>query len=1059
MSTFKIYGSSAGSGKTFTLAKTYLSLLLKEEDPRYFKHVLAVTFTNDAAAEMKERILSTLKEISGPESERSGKAETMLQAIREDLGGIEIIELQKRAKAVFDQILEHYADFNVKTIDSFVNQLATSFSRDLGLPYNYEVVLDKDPLLLEATERVFEKIGLPEFDHITKMVQKFAEEEADDGKNWQNILPNLADFAGNLFDDQYFNLIQKNEGLNYKDYQKVSKSISAYLAQTKNTVVNLGNEGLQFIEDNGLSVDHFTSKKSGFPSVFLKAQKAELIEKVASENKSVQAAIVEGKWYTQSQPAGIQAAIDQIAPALIERYQQLTEFIEAERPKYILLKEIKRSLNNLALLGEVYQELGKVLEENNQAFITDFNRRIQQVITNEPVPFIYERLGEKYNHILIDEFQDTSDIQYFNILPLIENSLSKDYFNMVVGDPKQSIYRFRGGKVELMLHLLGKKNEELKANPMLSEHQQQSIDYTNSFLSLENLSKNYRSKEEIIAFNKDFFERITSTDDNSMISEAFANAAQETHAGTQKGGHVEIVVNTEKEVDSEVWYQQEIEGKIEEALADGYALGDIAVLTRRKKNEATVVANNLVKKGYPVISADSLLLSKNVSVVMLISLLKAYNDEAYTNEAFVQYFRYKKEPFPIKLPDQTLWQFLNSKGHEVDLHLMSAFGIYQLAESLASKLGLFEDHASLPYLFALFDLIQTQVKQKGNSLNDFLHYWDQNGKNASVSIKKEDAITVTTIHKSKGLEYPVVIVPYCNWSTNMISTNKVWVNLEDIDWPELETTEGRLLAGQTGSKKDLDVTPIGPQIQNEKDFVKLEALNVLYVAFTRPVDRLYVLSHGTKNNTVGQYLTSYLPEDNSDEVKRTIVYQGSNNQVIKQKDSSESTILVKEINSRENLGNLKIKSSTEKLFNEQNQRDRGNLIHTLFSEIKMAEDLDQALRQLQFSGLIKESEKAELKSDALNLLNDERLKHLFEGNIQVENERDILVKNEDFSRPDRVVYEGEKVTILDYKTGQKRKSHLYQIKKYGELYREMGYEDIEMLLVYLNPTEVIPVRF
>lgn len=1060
MSVLKIYGSSAGSGKTFTLARTYLSLLLQSEKSDYFKNILAITFTNDAAAEMKERILDTLREIAGNEEGCSSKTATMLAAIREDTGS-EPAELQKRAAAAFDEILQNYADFNVKTIDSFVNQLVSSFSRDLGLPYNYEILLDKEPVLLKAAERVFDKIGLPEYDYITELVQNFAEEQANEGKSWQNLLPNLASFARNLFDDQHYNLIQKNEGLSYQDYLQFKKNIDQYLARVRAQLNAFSKEGFELLDSQGIDIEDFAYGKSGFGGFFIKINDTDgdFINTDWQPGTRILAAIEKDNWYSKNSHSEVKAKIDLATEAIKEFYGKVTNYANEERPKYILLKEIRNSLNNLALLDEVHQEFGKILSENNQAYITDFNRRIQAVITEEPVPYIFERIGEKFNHILIDEFQDTSDLQYFNLLPLIENALAKGHFNMLVGDPKQSIYRFRGGKVELMLHLLHHNAAALKENPMLSEHQKFTIDYTNSYLTRENLEKNYRSKKEIIDFNRSFFEQIMDREEEAMIKEAFANAAQQTHEGTKSGGHVEFLLNENKETDKNDWTFIQVVNKIEEALNEGFSFGDIAILCREKKKEAAPVASFLLSQGYPIISSDSLLLKNNQAVSLLISLMKAYQDEMYSPEAILLYHKYRKLKFPNEMPAKNIWHFLGDQGIVIDLHLMSAFGLYQLAESLASKVGLFEDKASLPFLFALFDLIQNQVKNNGNSLSDFLSYWQQSGSGSSVSISKPEAITVTTIHKSKGLEYPVVIMPYCNWSTVNKTGTKTWVDLEEIPWPELNNGEKRLRSGNTGFKKDLGITPVGPQIKKELEFIKLEALNVLYVAFTRPIDRLYILATKAGNNSIYPYLTSFIGEIEKDEhdVIHHIYYQGvrQENHPVK---SDNETFIIEKIPSRDNLGNLKIKSSVDKLFNEENKRDRGNLIHALFSHIQLATDLDQALRQLQFDGLIIENEKSDLKAEAIEIMEHPRLKPLFSGDIKVENERDILLKNQDFSRPDRVVLQGNKVSIIDYKTGQKRKSHLQQIKHYGELYHMMGYTEIEMLLVYLNPTEVISVR-
>ncbi len=1065
MSIYKIYGSSAGSGKTFTLTKTFLRLLLQTDESHYFKHILAITFTNDAAAEMKERILQTLKELSGEEEKLSGKSKAVLEALKPELNGLEYREIRQRATAAFDRILEDYSDFNVKTIDSFVNQLVTSFSLDLGLPYNYEVILDKEPILLKAAERVFDKIGTDGHDHISELVQNFAEEQADEGKNWQNLLPNLAQFASNLFDDQYYNLIQKNEGLDYADYLKIKKQIDQHIAIIKNTYLQFGKKGKALLEENGLSVDDFSYGKGGFASIFLKLEDPEndMLNKEWDPGKRIIEAIEKDVWYTKKTPVSTQNAIDNINGDLKSFYFEVMDFLDTEKPKYMLCKEVRKNLDNLALLDEVKSEFYKILHENDQAYITDFNRRINKVIASEPIPYIFERLGERYNHILIDEFQDTSDIQYYNLLPLIENALSKNQFNMLVGDPKQSIYRWRGGKVELMIHLLNKNTEALKENPLLSLHQHFTVDFTSDFLSNEHLDKNYRSKKEIIEFNRDFFKRIAESSDESMVKSAFENAAQDTHAGTKDGGHVELCINENDKTDDLEWNKSKILSTITEVLSQGYGLGDIAILCRNKKNAAAPIAEFLISEGYPVISADSLLLKNYLGVNFLISLLMAYQDDARSDEAILLYHRYKALKFPDKLNQTNIWMFLKTQDIDIDLHILSAFGLFQLTESIANKVGLFEDVAGLPYLFALFDLVQNYVKNMGNSLADFLDYWHQSGKMTSVSIAKPDAITVSTVHKSKGLEYPIVIVPFANWSVVPQNNSKAWYDLSQFKYPEFSVGDKQICASPITFKKDLKLTPVADQYQQELEFSKLEALNILYVAFTRPVDRLYILSKKPargESNTIYTILTSFLGPyqlDDNQEYTRTF-YQGLNNKTVKEK-VLEPTYALETIHSNENLGKLRIKSSVDKLFNEQNQRDKGNLIHTLFSEIVMATDLEQALRKLQLDGLINETEKVELKKDAAELMNHPALHPHFHGDIQVENERDILVKNEDFSRPDRVVIKNNSVTVIDYKTGQKRKAHEYQIKHYGELYRNMGYDQVELLLVYLNPTEVVPIRF
>ncbi|AWW00568.1 UvrD-helicase domain-containing protein [Arcticibacterium luteifluviistationis] len=1073
MSLYKIYGSSAGSGKTFTLTKTYLQLVLSSASPHYFKQILAITFTNDAASEMKSRIIETLKELGGSEEGMSSKTKVTLAAIKEALPELHPQQLQDRAKAAFEQILQDYADFNVKTIDSFVNQLVSSFALDLGLPYNYEVVLDKRPLLLKATERVFDKIGLAGQEHLTDLIEKFALEKAEEGKNWQMLLPNLADFANNLFNDQYYNLIQKNENLKHADYLAVKKQINKYLKVTQNTFELIGRHGLDLLEQNGLTIEDFAYGKSGFASIFIHASKtdSDALNKVWEPTKRMIDAVENNKWYSAKLGTDKKAAIDAASTAIISWFNSLMDFLKKEKPKYLLLKEVRNYLDNLALLGEVRDEFGKLLMENNMAYITDFNRRINKIVAEEPVPYIFEKLGERYNHILIDEFQDTSDIQYFNLLPLIENALSKNYFNMLVGDPKQSIYRWRGGKVELMIYVLNQNTDALKSNDLLSDNQRFSIDYTTAQVEKVNLQKNYRSKREVIAFNNDFFTKLADQSPEEIIKLAFENKTQETHEGTKSGGHIEMSlienVKGEEPIDEAIWTLAQIDLKIKESLDAGYQYEDMAILCRKKGPQASVIAEHLISKGINVISADSLLLKNSLGISFLISLLMAYQDpksKAKHADAILLYHRYNSIEFPTDIDfrnnDLNCWDFLQTQGVALDQKILGAFGIYQLTESFVNKLGMFEDNALLPYLFAFFDIVQNHIKNDGNSLSDFLQLWEQSKDSYAVSVAKQNAITVSTIHKSKGLEYPVVIVPFANWSTTPNTRSSFWADLEQTGYDELNTGTNILKATPLPYKKTLEQTLISDQYQTELEFTKLEAFNILYVAFTRPVDRLYVLALAPRSseNSTYNYLKNFVVQNGIEGIdNKYLISEGEANTSKKTEESENESHIINKINSRENLGKLKLKSNLDKVFNEQNQRDQGNLIHTLFSEIGMATDLDQAIQKLQFDGLILEVEKAELKAEAEKILQSPDLKHLYSGNILVENERDILVKDADISRPDRVVYQKNKVTIIDYKTGKKQNSHKTQIQHYGELYRQMGYTDVDLLLIYLNPLEIVRV--
>ncbi len=1066
MSEFKIYSSSAGSGKTYTLTLSYLKLLLQSDDPFYYRHILAVTFTNDAAAEMKHRILNALKNL-GKETNSPGVTgikESLLASIPD----LNEKTLRERARKCFANLLEDYGNFHIKTIDSFVNQLVSTFSRDLNLPYNYEIILDKAPVLLQAVDRVFDRVGRPQEEYLTNLLIDFASEYAEEGKNWKNIRQNLAEFAGNLFNDQYYHLIRKTEELDFGDYRQIKKQIDQRIAVVKNLYLETGKKGQQILTDYSLSVEEFSFGKGGFAGLFIKTldPENELLSKDWSPGVRIENAIESGIFYSKSAPEFTKNKLDAASERLIEWYHELKNFLTWHKPPFVLMLAVRKNLDNLSLLQEVNREFQKILAENNQAYITDFNRRINALIAAEPVPYVYERMGEKFHHILIDEFQDTSDIQFYNLLPLIENSLAGNHFNMLVGDPKQSIYRWRGGKVDLMLQLMNQNEPALHDNTLLTDFQRESVSNTLKNITVSSLQSNYRSSSQIIAFNNSLFSMLLEDTKEPKLQQALQDVLQLKHAGTLEGGHADLrFYDKAADQDEETWMLNEIELRIREAIQAGFSMGDIAILCRKKK-QAARVARNLSSAGFEISSADSLLIRNNDVVRFVISLFEAYSDPSFSSLAVLNFYKIQGNTFPSELDYRKIdiWEHLRSKGFSIDPDKIRTFGLYQMTESLIQTLGLFDPGPHLPYLFAFLDLIQDFAKNKGNDLRGFLKHWPNIKENASVDIKNPNAIIVSTIHKSKGLEYPVVILPFANWSFKPKNNSLGWFDLEHCDLPEFRSASKRLLAAPFNlTSKSLDLTLLRSQRAKELELQKLEEINSLYVALTRPVERLHLLSaspHQQAEDSVYGILQKFAYGFMTERDSNYFILSEEKRKLKKSKvEDKETELILEKLTSKENLGNLRIQSNLDVLFNQNNQRDRGILIHTLFSEIRVATDLKRALNKLRTEGLIMESEKADLEKEALEILKTPGLQHLFEGEIQVENERDILQKNQTASRPDRVVHHNGQVTIIDYKTGIALESHARQLKHYGLLYREMGYPQVNLLLIYFNPTRLVPVNF
>ncbi|MDP5140154.1 MAG: UvrD-helicase domain-containing protein, partial [Spirosomaceae bacterium] len=571
MSQFKVYSSSAGSGKTYTLTRAYLKLVLSQPKPTYVRNILAITFTNDAANEMKSRILSALKDFGG---EGFGEKSKFWGMFREIVDEIQVEEpsvsdelIMKRAAAVFHQIIHEYSDFSVKTIDSFVNQLVSAFTDDLDLPFNYEIVLDKDTVMLEAVERLFTKAGDPEHKDITRMLENFALEKAEDGKSWNAMPADLAAFSDDMLKDQYYPLVSKLDKLKIDDFREIHRKIRKFTKWFEESIKLKAAETQQLIEAQGISITDFSYGKASGVASYIGGLQSEITKEYGSR---IRASIEEDKWFTKTAPKPIIERFESIKSQVVSAVNELEELRETHSEKYTLLEILSNDMYKLALLKKVKEEFDAVLAENNQVYLAEFNRLILKIVLSEPVPFIYERLGEKFNHILIDEFQDTSDMQFYNLLPLIENALAGNHFNLVVGDAKQSIYRWRGGKMELIVHLFNKNLGKLLDNPLLSVFQQDQLLTANQFLDPVSLTTNYRSACEIIEFNNDFFRRATEANKDAfpLLAEAYQTFEQSARENAPTGGHVEIGVFPHEE--NEELVLQEIVETVRKSLSEGY---------------------------------------------------------------------------------------------------------------------------------------------------------------------------------------------------------------------------------------------------------------------------------------------------------------------------------------------------------------------------------------------------------------------------------------------------------------------------------------------------------
>lgn len=1079
---FKIYSSSAGSGKTYTLAKEYIKLALKTTSPYYFNHILAVTFTNKAAGEMKERILKYLHQFASDDLQDRKESELLLKQILEELQeeGIEIDEEELRARAskTFKHIIHEYANFSVSTIDSFVQKIVSAFTEDLDFPFNFEVNLDAEVLLDAAVEQLLQKVNTEHFEQITLAIKSFAMEKADEGKSWNGLAGELAGFGKNLLYDQHQKAIDNIANLEAEDFLQIEKQTKAYCEYLETKIKTISQIALESIDSAGLTIGDFFQSRSGVGVYFHKLQN----DVFASPNSYVMKAVEENQWYSKTQKGGIKAAIDGIADELSIYLTNIFSIQETEKSKYILFKEILKQTKKLALLSQLKKEIAAIQNETGQIHISEFNRKIFEIVMKEPIPFVYERLGEKYNHILIDEFQDTSTLQWHNFLPLVENALANGHFNLAVGDAKQSIYRFRGGEMELIVHLHKDNLERLVEGNEENDFLVERYASIRPYLKPENLSTNYRSTKEVINFNNDLFNKIKALEENLNIAPSLPTVyneyfAQQLPPKPKEGGHVEIDF-LQGEVENEIMFER-IMAIIDEVRDSGYNYSDIAILCRKNKH-GRIVANALKEKNIDVVSSDSLNLSASDAVNLVISLMKVVQNPENTlskYEAIYLFYRVVLHRIPdtqdnhfikeaIESGDITLfYELIEDEGYALASFDLQQMALYEIAEKIINTFFLFEHHKELDFLFRFLDVILEFQTKKSTHLTDFLQFWEAKKETLSISTPEgQEAVNVMSIHKSKGLEFPVVIIPYCHWTTDTGLRTEIWANLPIED--EL------IIASQSSEKADkilqnaplkvakaLEQTAVVKQYKEEKEKTFLESLNMLYVGLTRPTDRLYlIVKKNIKdfNKTVGNQLYQFIncPPIAEEENHFEIIYQGEAKKKKDKKEKAKDLIEISAITSFERSNKVKLRQSAERLFDLktfEKSKDYGNKVHAAFAKIKTYYDTDYALQEILREGLITASEVAGLKHTLENIMSLPAIKPLFEvAEEAIKNEREILMPKGKPLRPDRVVRLKDKIVILDYKTGSKSDSHKTQVRQYMNIYREMGHAKVEGILVYLE---------
>lgn len=1009
---FLVYRASAGSGKTYTLVRTYLALALSGDDPAHFRHILAITFTNKAAQEMKSRIIAALAEISG--QAKGDRFASMAADLSQQLD-LSPKALQYRAGRVFQSILHRYQDFSISTIDAFVAKIGRSFARDLRLQQGFEIVLDQQEIKQQAVDVLLAQLG--ENAALTETLVAFALEQTADDKSW-DIRKALMGYCQELFKDEsraYLPLLAQIDPTQFKSTrQELNKKIALF----QHTLRDNGQSAIKIMDASGLGQDKFVGGKAGLYGFFQKCAG----DKFEGISANARKAYAEDKWAGSALKKGEIPALEATAELLRPLLSTIVETVEAGWAEYKLYMAIRKTLYATATLGQLQEAVGAVLDEQQATTLSELYHRIGVLLADAATPFIYERLGNRYQHFLIDEFQDTSLLQWQNLAPLVDNGLAGNHPSLLVGDAKQAIYRWRSGEAGQFVQL----PEPYGGQPAYPS-------FYNAF-ELHTLADNYRSGQEIILFNNAFFRHWA-----SLLAPTLQPNYEALEQNPKRpGGYVQVQL-LEKSKNVQQGLELRIDliiTKINELLAIGFQPGDMAVLVR-KNSTGSVVAGHLLQAGLPVISADSLLLGSHQDVQLLVHLIRwLYNNDKIAEAAIKIRLQTDKNEEIDKLSDY----FKKQQAHWSRQQWL-ALPLYELAEKLLDFFGLNQN--ADPFVSALLDQLHQFGQQLDATVDAWLSWWDEKGQSTAVTLPEGlNAIQVMTIHKSKGLEFPVVFLPEPDGGSGKLGVGTHWIQPPTpIDLPVAYV--------ELSSLKESPAEYVA-LLEHEQQKTQLDIVNNSYVACTRASEALYV--YGTmpgkdsKSNTIGFSAAFEKFVGTTEAIETVTVYGEPPTTYVSRlgEVASEQAGQHPYAAWREHL-RLSTRFRAAETSEDQLPLRRGRLAHQLLSRLRQPEDLPSLLAMAVEDGSLSMEEAAKMETALAVKLKEAALSPYFDPNGHILNESAILGPTTHL-RPDRVLLVGNQARVLEYKTGQPSAEHQVQLDAYLEKLTEMGYEASGQLL-------------
>lgn len=1089
-----VYSASAGSGKTYTLALKYIAMAVATDRASDFTNILAVTFTNMATAEMKDRILKQLDNLA-----RGGTDKDFLENLIKETQ-ISKDVLVRRAKGVLAAIMHDYDHFRVETIDSFFQTLLTNLAHELKLPRGFKVDLDDKAVVSQSVDRMLLGVGNEANADLTSMIISVLERHIDDDKGW-NIAKELKRFAqSNLFRGEYM--------AHDEEIEEVT-SDSKYMGRLHHALRSYIRDFDEKLEDCIARIEPEVEAVAGVKS---KATNIRTYEKnLRKHDFSEPAKIIvtmAGNWDAVfNKDCKEKEALRGHAQRISDILKEMEYLRETYASSVYNCELTLKNLDRLSLSGAISREITRYTTEHETFLLARTPELFNRMVKGNDASFVFEKYGTTFKHIMIDEFQDTSRMQWNNFKTLLLENMAQGDESMLVGDIKQSIYRWRGGDWNILFDIK-KEFDQADVLPKV---------------------ENFRSLPVIVRFNNAFFVKASTyidkrhwevpgdwichetklmpvlpeeVDNSNIIQQIYKDVEQTPRCGEEGTGYVRIVMN-DKDTTAEETIEDLYEQAVNLHVEHGVPYGEMLILVRRNSETQTIIDYITEKDpAFPITSAEAFMLKSSLMVTTLINALKFLSDK--TDTLAMALLREGLHAIYDKIEDKELRNFYldmidgicTTLSDDAQRATMQQMPLYELCLHLmmmmhyeeAEKLGELKQSA---YIFNFLDALVSYINDHSSDIKDFISFWDDVLSERSIAVNVEDAVRVMTIHKAKGLEGHTVFIPFADFLLENSQHDKIiWCAPQQNMTNDTNVNElvGRLPLVPVNDLKKMEESAYSTFYENEHRQQRVDCLNTLYVAFTRAKCNLFIWSKRPKIggrsafNLIDAFVNNLQPSDEKTTTPGVVCYGNivgakGTKEAKDEQDTKEISVSI----SHNDLSGVKffqsskaldfladsereIEGDTPELQHQRRTRyfmNKGTLYHQVFSLIERKEDVPGVIEKMRAEGLLATKKQADeiLTFVTTALQQEKETAKWFDGTYELYNEHNILIRSDGHAkmfRPDRVMVAADHAVVVDYKFGSEKEEYKDQVEMYANNLAKLLNKPVKGYLWYVSK-KVIPV--